>query len=149
MMLSLHLMRRHSGERPVPSQAFEHLVRAQSCTGQQRAAALMAAESAFRRGIGSLWIDPLALIGLAMVDAMATELGRPLPAEPAPEQHDDGVALAHARTLLQRGYPQQALTWLARARFRQPKSEPLQQLQVFAELWLSAGGDAAPLESDL
>ena len=148
IMGSMHLFRRQASEHPVPGQAFEHLVRAQAASGRDRTAALLDAEAAFRRGIGSLWIDPLALIGLALVDAMGTELGRPLPPEPAPSRRDDGAALAHARILLQRGYPQQAGTWLARARFRHPQSEPLQQLQVFGELWLSAGRVPAPLATE-
>ena len=98
----------------------------------------MDAETAFRRGIGSLWIDPLALIGLSMVDAMGTELGQPIAPEPAPEQRSDRVALAYARGLLERGHPGAALSWIGRARVQHPNSEPLQQLQLFAELWVSA-----------
>ena len=137
-MLSLHLFRRYGTDRPILSEAFEHLVQATASQGTDRAAALTAAETSFRRGIGSMWVDPLALIGLSMVDAMATQLGQPMPPEPAHDQRGDRIALAHGKMLLERGHLVAALKWLGRARVRYPTSEPLQQLQLFAELWASA-----------
>ena len=138
LTLSVHLLRQKETNGAVPAIAFDHLVRAADLQGELRQAALADAEVAFRRGVGSVWIEPLALIGLSLVIAMPTELGRPVAPEPAELSGDERAALAHGRSLLERGHPRAALAWITRARTRHPTSEPMQQLQMFADLWVAA-----------
>jgi len=118
--------------------AFEHLEAASTADVADRAAHLEDAEVAFRRGIGAVFVQPLALIGLSLIEPMRTELGRPVPAAPDMEGLSDRAALEHTHQLLRRGHPEHALTWLDRLRRARQPDESLQRIQIFAEMWRAA-----------
>jgi len=120
------------------AEAFEHLEAARSAPAANRSIALRHAEAVFRRGIGALRVEPLALIGLSLIDPMHSQLGLSPPQPPALTSLSDGEPLAYTHGLLRRGHPDLALAWLDRLRQARQPHESLQQLQLFAEMWRTA-----------
>ncbi len=118
--------------------AFDHLEAARRAQAPARLAALQAAETALRRGIGAIAMEPLALIGLSLIDPMKTQLGLPARAPPDLSGLSERAALEHCHGLLRRGYPELALAWLDRLRRAHTPHESMQQIQIFAEMWRTA-----------
>ena len=136
--VGVHLCAEPHGGRTHLIEAFAHLEAARRAEAVGRGAALDAAETALRRGIGALRVEPLALIGLSLIDPMRTQLGMPAPASPELTGLSERTALDHSHALLRRGRPDLALAWLDRLRRARVPHESLQQIQVFAEMWQSA-----------
>jgi len=132
LLFTLHIVRQQRAASGSVGAAFASLA----------AGDLPAAESAFSRGLGSLSPDPLAMLGVAVIDDMARFAGKPLPAEPAGALDERGV-IAHARVLLAHRRPDLALAFAARAGAHLGRKESLAVVQLFAELWLAALKDRA------
>lgn len=113
-------------------QAFAELAAAVDGPPVERPAHLQQAEATFARAAGTLSIDPLAVVGLGLLDGMAARLGQAQPPAPVPAGLE--VARGHAIALLQRGHTQAALAWLARPENR-PHQADLTALRQFAQAW--------------
>ncbi|GEM_PF-2847039 len=94
-----------------------------------------AAERFFRRGVGSFSVDPMALIGLAILEHFGR---KPPPSSPDPAALGERGVVDHIRLLLEAGRPDRALAYAQRAREAIGRTDALGQIQVFAELWQEA-----------
>lgn len=133
-VLTLHVVRQQRAALGSVNDGFDKLA----------AGDLEAAESAFSRGIGGLSPDPIAMLGLAIADALPSHRDRAAPTPPPLAGLDERAAVDHGRRLLEHGLPQHALVWCEQARAVIGRKQSLGQVQLFAELWQRARKQGAP-----
>lgn len=99
---------------------------------------LAKAEHAFGASVGTLVIEPQAIIGLEVAEHMLAALNTPLPAAPDAAGLDEKAAAAHVANLLAHGKPALALDYLGRPEVRSRAGRGLAALMRFSERWVAA-----------
>ena len=102
-----------------------------------RSATLLHAERFFSASVGTVVVEPLAIVGLELTEQMPNALGKPDPAPPDPHTVDEKQAAAYAQALLARAKPEAALAYLSRPEVRARAGRGLAVIARFAERWLA------------
>lgn len=97
-----------------------------------------AAERSFSRAFGDLQPDPLAVLGLSVLQQMRDRKGRAVPTAPTLEDLDEALAVHHTNRLLAHALPERAGTFADRALRAIGKSDQLTRLRWFASAWTAA-----------
>ncbi len=112
------------------------LASAANAPESERAAYLANAEQRFAASVGTVVVEPQAIVGLELTEHVATALGTPDPSTPTLATLDETQAAQHAQALMARGKPEAALAYLARPEVRARAGRGLAVLARFAERWV-------------
>ncbi len=123
--------------RPSLERGFDALADAFDGPHSGRAAAIETAAAAFHRSVGVLALEPLALIGLALVGDMR-RLDTLAEAPSPPETRGPEEVAAHTVALVAQGRVGAALRWLREGTRSLGARPSLRQLQIFVERLQSA-----------
>ena len=127
LVATLHF-RRQQGRQDVRAAAFESLA----------AGDFAAAERSFSRAFGDMQPDPLAVLGLSVLQQMRDRKVRQVPSPPASDELDEALAVHHTNRLLAHALPRQAGEFADQALQVVGKSEQLTRLRWFAGAWEAA-----------
>jgi hypothetical protein len=103
----------------------------------ERAEQLAKAERYFSASIGTVVVEPLAIVGLEVTEQMPAAVGTPDPETPAAATLDEKTAATYAQALLARGKPEAALAYLAQSDVRTRAGRGLAVIARFAERWVA------------
>jgi len=137
LLVGLIVVRARHRDNDALTVALQQLTFASESPRSARQAHLDRARAAFAGAAGTYAVDPLALIGLSLLEPLAAHAGEAAPPAPAAPRTQAQVE-AHARALLARAKSAQAVEFLTNAAKVQTLSRGAAALLRFATRWQAA-----------
>ena len=134
LMAGLAVLRARHHDSDTLTTALQQLTQAAQATPPARRAHLDLAQAAFAHAAGTYAVDPLALIGLSLLEPLGIHADEPAPPEPAQPLSDAQID-AYVRALLARAKSREALAFLTGAAKVRALSPGPSALLRFAARW--------------